>query len=64
MKMSQVEMIVEIANAGSISQAAQNLYVSQPSLSKALQRFEQEVGAQIFERVSTGVRLTLSLIHI
>ena len=28
MKMSQVEMIVEIANAGSISQAAQNLYVS------------------------------------
>ena len=58
MKMSQVEMIVEIANAGSISQAAQNLYVSQPSLSKALQRFEQEVGAQIFERVSTGVRLT------
>lgn len=58
MKMSQIEMIVEIANAGSISKAAQNLYVSQPSLSKSLQRFEQEVGTQIFERVSTGVRLT------
>lgn len=36
MKMSQVEMIVEIANAGQFQQAAQNLYVSQPSLSKAL----------------------------
>ena len=35
MKMSQVEMIVEIANAGSISQAAQNLYVSQPVQSAA-----------------------------
>lgn len=58
MKMSEIEMIVEIAKAGSISQAAQSLYVSQPSLSKSLQRFEQEVGAQIFERVSTGVRLT------
>ncbi len=58
MNLSQVEIIVEIAKAGSISQAAQNLFVSQPSVSKALQRFEEEVGAQIFERVSTGVRLT------
>ena len=58
MNLSQVEMIVEIAKAGSISQAAQNMFVSQPSVSKALQRFEEEVGAQIFERVSTGIRLT------
>ena len=58
MNLSQVEIIVEIAKAGSISQAAQNLFVSQPSVSKALQRFEEEVGTQIFERVSTGVRLT------
>ena len=47
MNLSQVEIIVEIAKAGSISQAAQNLFVSQPSVSKALQRFEEEVGAQI-----------------
>ena len=58
MKLAQIEIIVEIARAGSISQAAQNLFVSQPSVSKTLQRFEEEVGAQIFERVSTGVRLT------
>lgn len=58
MNLSQLEIIVEIARAGSISQAAQNLYVSQPSVSKALQRFEEEVDAQIFERMSTGVRLT------
>lgn len=58
MNLSQVEIIVEIAKAGSISQAAQNLYISQPGVSKILQRFEEEVGVQIFERVSTGVRLT------
>ncbi|MDD6161111.1 MAG: LysR family transcriptional regulator [Oscillospiraceae bacterium] len=58
MNLSQIEVIVEIAKAGSISKAAQNLYISQPGVSKILQKFEEEVGAQIFERVSTGVRLT------
>lgn len=58
MKLSQVELIVEIAKVGSISRAAQNLYISQPAVSKLLQRFEEEVGAQIFERRSTGVYLT------
>lgn len=58
MNLAQVEVIVEIAKAGSISRAAQNLFISQPGVSKILQKFEEEVGAQIFERVSTGVRLT------
>lgn len=58
MNLAQIEVIVEIAKAGSISQAAQNLFISQPGVSKILQRFEEEMGVQIFERVSTGVRLT------
>ena len=58
MNLSQIEVIVEIAKAGSISKAAQNLYISQPGVSKILQKFEEEAGTQIFERVSTGVRLT------
>ena len=58
MNLSHVEIIVEIARAGSISQAAQNLYISQPGVSKILKKFEEEVGAQIFERVNSGVRLT------
>ena len=58
MNLSQIEVIVEIARAGSISKAAQNLYISQPGVSKILQKFEEEVGVQIFERGSTGVRLT------
>ena len=58
MNLSQVEVIVEIAKAGSISKAAQSMFISQPGVSKILQRFEEEVGTQIFERVSTGIRLT------
>ena len=58
MNLSQIEVIVEIAKAGSISKAAQNLYISQPGVSKILQKFEEEAGTRIFERVSTGVRLT------
>lgn len=58
MNLSQVEVIVEIAKAGSISKAAQSMFISQPGVSKILQRFEEEVGAQIFERVSIGIRLT------
>ncbi|MDR1735260.1 MAG: LysR family transcriptional regulator [Oscillospiraceae bacterium] len=58
MNLSQIEVIVEIAKAGSISKAAQNMYISQPGVSKALHRFEDEVGAKIFERVNTGIRLT------
>lgn len=58
MNLSQVELIVEIAKVGSISRAAQNLFISQPAASKILQRFEEDVGAQIFERRSTGVFLT------
>ncbi|MDR7855328.1 LysR family transcriptional regulator [Tissierella sp.] len=58
MKISQIEVIVEIAKAGSISGAAQNLFISQPGVSKILKKFEEEIGIQIFERVSTGIRLT------
>lgn len=58
MDLSQIELIVEIANSGSISQAAQNLYMSQPSISKKLKSFERELGVPLFERISSGIRLT------
>ena len=58
MDLSAIEVIVEIAKTGSISKAAQNLFISQPGVSKILQKFEEEVGIQIFERMSTGVRPT------
>lgn len=58
MDLSAIEVIVEIARTGSISKAAQNLFISQPGVSKILKKFEEDVGIQIFERISTGVRPT------
>ena len=49
---------LEIERVGSITQAAQNLYMAQPNLSKAIKELEKEVGFTIFKRTSTGVKPT------
>ena len=52
------EYIVEIARHGSISKAAQALYLTQPTLTKFLQRVEREVGEPLFHRVGKRFVLT------
>lgn len=47
-----------IADEGSISKAAQKLYISQPSLSHCVQRIEESLGAKLFVRSPTGLTLT------
>ena len=51
--------MLEIEKTGSISQAAANLYMSQPNLSKALRELEISLGLTIFQRSSKGVQPTL-----
>ena len=46
-----------IAKTGSLNQAAQQLYVSQPSLSKYIQRLETQLGAPLFDRSVSPMRL-------
>ena len=58
MKLEQIEQVVEIAKQNSISQAASNLFISQPSLSLSIQHLENELGEAIFLRTNKGVRLT------
>lgn len=50
----------EIAQAKSISKAAEKLYVSQPVLSKAIRELEDDIGFAIFTRTSKGVVPTKS----
>lgn len=50
--------VLEIAKTGSFNQAAKNLYLSQPNLSRAVQSLEDELGFPIFERHRNGVTLT------
>ncbi|MBY4598140.1 LysR family transcriptional regulator [Ottowia caeni] len=53
-----VEYVLAIASAGQISAAAASLGVTQPALSKAVQRVEETLGVSIFERAARGVVLT------
>lgn len=56
--LSDVNLVLEIAKSGSISKAAENLYMSQPNLSKRLKRFETDIGLKLFERGGSGIKLT------
>lgn len=49
---------VEVDRTGSITKAAQNLYMAQPNLSKALKDLEEVLGYEVFERTPQGVNLT------
>ncbi len=46
---------VEVERFGSITQAADNLYMAQPNLSKAIKELEDSLGISIFKRTSKGV---------
>jgi DNA-binding transcriptional LysR family regulator len=54
----QLEYFVAIAEAGSLTQAAERLLVSQPSLSQQIRSLEAELGGALLERLPRGVRLT------
>lgn len=58
MTLNQLRYIIEIAETGSITTAAQRLFIAQPSLSKAVSELEREMGITIFARTNRGVFLT------
>lgn len=53
-----LKYIVAVAEIGSITEAAKQLHISQPSLSAALKKAEKEVGFGIFTRNRSGIALT------
>ncbi len=46
------------ARCGNFTRAAQELYVSQPAVSRMLARMEDHLGVQLFERARGGIELT------
>lgn len=58
MQLEQFRYANEIAKCGSITQAARNLFVSQPSLTIAIQKLEAELGFALFTRSSKGIQIT------
>ncbi len=58
MNFDQMKQLVEIHRSGSINRAAQNLFMTQPSLSKSIGALEKELGREILVRTYTGTSLT------
>ena len=54
MTIQQLQYILEVERTGSVSQAAQNFYVSQSSVSNAISALENELGFPIFTRTWQG----------
>jgi len=56
--LQQLKYVIEVANRGSMNEAAKRLFISQPSLSNAIKDLEEEIGITIFERTNKGISLS------
>ncbi len=56
--LSLYRIFYTVANTGNISQAAKQLYNSQPAISKSISRLEESLGIVLFSRSSRGVTMT------
>ena len=59
MNISHLRYAVEVEKTGSITRAAENLYMGQPNLSKAIKELETTVGITLFKRTYHGVSPTV-----
>lgn len=58
MTLNELRYIVAVAQERSFGRAAAKCFVSQPALSVAIQKLEEELGAQLFERGKSEVSVT------
>lgn len=57
-ELRQLKYFVRVAELEHFGQAAEDLHVVQPALSRQVKQLEDELGVQLFERLPRGVRLT------
>ena len=58
MNTKQIEYILELAASQNFNRAAENLYISQPTMTYQIKAIEEEIGFSIFERSGKGASLT------
>jgi DNA-binding transcriptional LysR family regulator len=57
-ELRHLRYFIAVADAGTFTQAAERIYVAQPTLSQQIRRLEEMVGAPLLQRRREGVRLT------
>jgi DNA-binding transcriptional LysR family regulator len=60
MTVTQLRTLLAVVREGSVTAAADELVVTQPSVSSALAALARELGCELFERSGRGIRLTAS----
>lgn len=58
MLFSDVKVLIALSEAKSLSQAAEQLYMSRPGLSQKINNLEAKFGTKLFERTSSGIKMT------
>lgn len=58
MNILHMKYAIEVARSGSINKAAENLYMNQPNLSRAIKELENSLGITIFSRTTKGMIVT------
>src|SRR6266851_4637896 len=58
MELTQLEFFIKVVEEGSFSKAAERVYRTQPAVSIAIRRLEEEIGAPVFERSQKAPALT------
>ncbi len=58
MTLAQLRYAITVAGADSMSEAARNLFISQPSLSASIKELEDEIGIELFRRTNRGISVT------
>lgn len=58
MTLQQLKYVITVAETGTITEAAEKLYISQPSLTNAIHELEKEMNIQIFNRTNKGISIS------
>lgn len=58
MTLQQLRYVIMVAETGTITEAANRLYISQPSLTNAIHELEKEMNITIFNRSNKGISLS------
>ena len=58
MTLQQLKYVITVAESSSFTEAAKQLFISQPSLTKSMKELEDEMGITIFDRTNKGVSIS------